>query len=68
MQKKKRRISLKHLLNLSKKELEPKERGLVNSIIKAQKDYPQITPRMYRAFWIVYEKYFVLEGEDDALK
>lgn len=62
----KRRIALKYLLSLSEKQLEPKERGLVNSIIKAQKDYPQITPKMYRAFWIVYEKYFVLEGEDNA--
>lgn len=63
---KKRRIPLKYLLNITKKDLEPKERGLVNSIIKAQKDYPQITPKMYKAFWIVYEKYFVLEGESYA--
>lgn len=63
---KKRRIPLKYLKNLSSKELEPKERGLVNSIIKAQRDYPQITPRMYKAFWITYERYFVLEGDKDA--
>lgn len=62
----KRRIPLKYLKNISLKDLEPRERGLVNSIIKAQHNYPQITPRMYKMFWVVYERYFVLEGDNNA--
>ena len=67
MQKSKtRRIPIEHLLALSNKEIEPKERGLVNSIIRAQKNYPQITPRMYSAFWHVYDRYFYLSEEQKA--
>jgi len=59
----KRRIPKDKLLTLLEKDLTVYERGLVSSILRAQKYYPQITPRMYSSFWRVYDKYFLDLGE-----
>lgn len=60
---KKRRIPLKKLLELEALSLLPRERSLIVSIKKAQRDYPQITPKMYAAFNGIYDSYFYT-GED----
>jgi len=36
----------------------PRERSLIASIKKAQREYPQITPKMYAAFNGIYDSYF----------
>ena len=57
----KRRIPLKHIKQLLSLELDDYERRFVSTILKAQKEYPQITPRMYETFWGIYNKYFYID-------
>lgn len=64
----KRRIPIDKLIKLSKKDLTIYEKGVVTSIIRAQQHYPQITPRMYSAFWKIYNRYFLDVGEDNAIE
>lgn len=64
----KRRIPIDKLIILSRKNLNIYEKGVVTSIIRAQQHYPQITPRMYSAFWKIYNRYFLDVGEDNAIK
>jgi hypothetical protein len=55
---KKRRIPLKNIKQLLSLELNDFERRFVTSVMRAQKEYPQITSRMYDSFWNIYQKHF----------
>lgn len=55
---KKRRIPLKNIKQLLSLELNDFERRFVTSVMKAQKEYPQVTTRMYDSFWNIYQKHF----------
>ena len=55
---KKRRIPLKNIKQLLSLELNDFERKFVTSVLRAQKEYPQITLRMYDSFCNIYSKHF----------
>lgn len=55
---KKRRIPLKNIKQLLSLELNDFERKFVTSVLRAQKEYPQVTPRMYSSFWNIYDRHF----------